>query len=94
MIIGIYDDHDFGWNNGDKREPHKSVYKNMFLDAVGESPTSPRRGLDKGAWHKYSLNEKFPSMKVDVFLLDEVISIVYEILEIIIVVIVTIMTEI
>lgn len=43
----------------------------MFLDAVGESPSSLRRGLDRGAWAKYSINEEFAGMQVDVFLLDE-----------------------
>ena len=33
------------------------VYKNMFLDAVGEDPDSPRRNAHQGIWHKYVLNE-------------------------------------
>lgn len=73
-IIGIYDDHDFGWNNGNSREPHKLALKNMYLDAIGESPVSPRRASNRGAWTKHSFNadpEDPHSMLVDVFILDE-----------------------
>eukprot|EP01034_Spumella_vulgaris_P023023 gene23023-29211_t len=70
-IFGIYDDHDFGANNGNSREPDKRVFKEMYLDAIGESVTSVRRGADRGAWHKYTLNEGQSGMDVDVFLLDE-----------------------
>ena len=41
-ILGIYDDHDFGWNNGNKRLPDKKIFKDMYLDAIGESVDSPR----------------------------------------------------
>lgn len=34
---GIYDDHDFGWNNGNGREPQKRAYKELYLDAIGTS---------------------------------------------------------
>ena len=46
----------------------------MYLDAIGEAPDSPRRGADRGAWHKYSFNsnkEDDSSFSVDIFLLDE-----------------------
>lgn len=36
QIFGVYDDHDFGVNNMNHRLPHKEMYKNMFLDAIGE----------------------------------------------------------
>ncbi len=73
-ILGIYDDHDFGWNNGNGREPSKREFKNMYLDAIGESPESVRRGSERGAWFQYSLNANEgddKSFLVDVFLLDE-----------------------
>ena len=70
-ILGIYDDHDFGWNNGNRRLPHKEVYKSMYLDAIGESSDSPRRGAGKGAWAKYTFNADKGDAAVDVFLLDE-----------------------
>ena len=71
-LMGIYDDHDFGWNNGNRRLPHKDAFKNMYLDAVGESQQSPRRGALRGAWGKYTLNEGLAAgIHIDVFLLDE-----------------------
>lgn len=70
-IWGIYDDHDFGWNNGNRREPNKREFKNLYLDAIGEDRNSPRRNADRGAWTKYSLNADNPNQQVDVFLLDE-----------------------
>jgi alkaline phosphatase D len=72
-IIGAYDDHDFGTNNGNAREPDKHIFKNMYLDAVGVSPTSPRRDHFKGAFAKYSYrsNHAGDSKLVEVFLLDE-----------------------
>ncbi|CAN0040100.1 unnamed protein product, partial [Ascophyllum nodosum] len=69
-IMGTYDDHDSGWNNGDARNEQKWVYKNMFLDAVGEDPDSPRRNAHQGIWHKYVLNEG-TDREIEVFLLDE-----------------------
>ena len=70
----MYDDHDFGWNNGNGREPSKKEFKNMYLDAIGESPESVRRGSERGAWYQYSFNANEgddKSFLVDVFLLDE-----------------------
>jgi len=71
-IMGTYDDHDFGWNDGNKRLPDKAAFKEMYLDAIGEAQDSPRRGRDRGAWYKYTLNADLPpSAQIDVFLLDE-----------------------
>lgn len=68
-ILGIYDDHDFGWNNGNHREPQKESFKTMFLDAIGEAPDSPRRNALRGAWGTHTLDAN--GVAVDVFLLDE-----------------------
>jgi alkaline phosphatase D len=70
-ILGTYDDHDYGWNNGNERLPNKDEFKTMYLDAIGESPTSPRRNHDRGLWWKYTLNANNPHKMIDVFLLDE-----------------------
>jgi alkaline phosphatase D len=70
-IFGIYDDHDFGANDANGRELSKHEYKNMYLDAIGESQSSPRRGQDRGAWFKYTLNQGIPHKEVDIILLDE-----------------------
>ena len=72
-ILGTYDDHDFGGNNGNSREPDKREFKNMYLDAIGEPATSPRRGANRGAWHKETLRiaGSASNQDVDIFLLDE-----------------------
>ncbi len=71
-IFGIYDDHDFGWNNGNEREINKRVFKNFFLDAIGEPMTSIRRNENRGAWYAYHLNEDQPVNKhIDIIMLDE-----------------------
>ena len=70
-IFGTYDDHDFGWNNGNKRLPDAANYKEMFLDAIGESKSSPRRGASRGLWFKETLNKGMKDAEIDIFLLDE-----------------------
>ncbi|GBF97189.1 hypothetical protein Rsub_10050 [Raphidocelis subcapitata] len=47
-IVGTWDDHDFGWNNGDKRHPRKVEAKAVFLDGLGDPQSSPRRGSATG----------------------------------------------
>eukprot|EP00803_Ostreobium_quekettii_P006415 evm.model.scf_1038.4 EVM.evm.TU.scf_1038.4 scf_1038:28489-36391(-) len=70
-IIGTYDDHDYGWNNGNRRLPNKFDMKQIFLDAVGEVPDSPRRSTSQGIQWKYTFNEGKPDQLIDVYLLDE-----------------------
>lgn len=69
-VLGTYDDHDFGWNNGNKRLPDKDQYRKLFLDFMGEDPASPRRTKLDGIYHKYVLGE-IPKESVEVILLDE-----------------------
>ncbi|KAG2486941.1 hypothetical protein HYH03_014440 [Edaphochlamys debaryana] len=70
-IFGVWDDHDYGWNNGNRRLPNKAEYKRMYLDAVGEAPGSSRRGADAGMQAVYSLSGGGPGLGVDLVLLDE-----------------------
>lgn len=35
-VLGVYDDHDSGWNNGNRRNRVKHEIKNLYLDALGE----------------------------------------------------------
>lgn len=42
-IIGVWDDHDYGINDGDKTYPFKNQTREVFLDFVGEPHDSPRR---------------------------------------------------
>lgn len=68
-ILGVYDDHDFGWNNGNHRQPDKQEFKLMFLDAIGEAADSERRKDLRGAWGAHTLDAN--GVEVEVFLLDE-----------------------
>eukprot|EP00210_Caulerpa_lentillifera_P006441 g6153.t1 len=71
-IIGVYDDHDFGLNDGNRYLPNKYEYKNLFLDAIGVEQESVRRRVFGGLEYKYTLNANLPrDQQVDVFLLDE-----------------------
>jgi alkaline phosphatase D len=70
-IFGVYDDHDFGINNGNGREENKRIYKNLYLDAIGEPMSSIRRNDNRGAWTSYKLNKGHPKKEIDVILLDE-----------------------
>lgn len=69
-ILGTYDDHDFGWNNGNKRLPNKGLMKQVFLDGLGVSVDSIRRNYERGIEWQHTLNAGTPQA-VDVFLLDE-----------------------
>eukprot|EP00903_Cladosiphon_okamuranus_P013391 g12479.t1 len=69
-ILGTWDDHDFGWNDGDGRNEQKWLFKNMYLDAIGEDRDSPRRNAHQGMWHKHVLNQD-TDREIEVFLLDE-----------------------
>eukprot|EP00210_Caulerpa_lentillifera_P006464 g6176.t1 len=71
-ILGTYDDHDFGWNNGNRYLPNKYGYKNLFLDALGVEKDSERRRLVGGIEYKYTMNsDRRSDQQIDVFLLDE-----------------------
>eukprot|EP00752_Nemacystus_decipiens_P006352 g5726.t1 len=69
-ILGTWDDHDSGWNDGDGRNEQKWLYKNMFLDAIGEARDSPRRNAHRGLWHKHVFNQH-TDREIEIFLLDE-----------------------
>lgn len=43
QIIGVWDDHDYGIDNGDKTNPNKNLTRELFLDFIEEPKTSPRR---------------------------------------------------
>ncbi|GMH45772.1 hypothetical protein BSKO_13735 [Bryopsis sp. KO-2023] len=69
-ILGTWDDHDSGWNDGNKRYPKKFEMKQIYLDVIGEKPSSPRRNSISGIQWKYTLNHS-SKQAIDVFLLDE-----------------------
>ena len=43
QVIGVWDDHDFGVNDGGKEFPLKKDIRPLFLDAIGEPQGTPRR---------------------------------------------------
>ena len=42
-VIGIYDDHDYGVNNGGKEYPRRAESQQLLLDFLDVAPDSPRR---------------------------------------------------
>ncbi|BBN15673.1 hypothetical protein MPTK1_6g21440 [Marchantia polymorpha subsp. ruderalis] len=70
-IVGTWDDHDYNWQDGDKRLPNKEQQKKLYLDAFGVPSNSPRREKDRGIYWKHTLNEGTKGKEIDVFLLDE-----------------------
>lgn len=69
QVIGVWDDHDYGCNNGDKTFVKKDQVREIFLDFIGEPKDSERR-LEKGTgiYQDYIINEN--GIKVHVILLD------------------------
>lgn len=45
-IIGVWDDHDYGENNGSETYGPKKESQKLFLDFIGEPKNSPRRQQD------------------------------------------------
>jgi alkaline phosphatase D len=43
QIIGVYDDHDYGVNNGDMTFARKHLYREMYLNFIGEPEGTERR---------------------------------------------------
>jgi alkaline phosphatase D len=52
-IIGIWDDHDYGVNDGGKEYPKKKQSQQLMLDFLGEPKNSPRR-KQAGAYASYT----------------------------------------
>jgi len=65
-IIGMWDDHDYGQNNGDKNYKHKERNKQFYLDFLDEPLDSPRKTRD-GLYESYYIGDE---KKVKVILLD------------------------
>lgn len=69
-VLGVYDDHDYGINNFNRRLPSKHSMKQIFLDALGVPAGSPRRAAQQGIQWAYKLNPG-TQQEVDLVLLDE-----------------------
>jgi alkaline phosphatase D len=66
-IIGIWDDHDYGINDGGKAFPKKQESQQLMLDFLGEPAGTARRKQD-GAYASYTYGP--PEKQVKIILLD------------------------
>ncbi|ALD20392.1 alkaline phosphatase D family protein [Hymenobacter sp. DG25A] len=67
-VIGTWDDHDYGRNDGDKNYPFKKQSQQVTLDFLQEPANSPRR-QQEGIYAAYTYN--VGRKKVKVILLDD-----------------------
>ena len=69
QIVGVWDDHDFGCNDGDASFVKKDYARDVFMDFIKEPQDSERR-LEKGTgiYQDYIINED--GVKVHLILLD------------------------
>jgi alkaline phosphatase D len=66
-VIGIWDDHDYGVNDGGKEYPRKKQTQQLMLDFLNEPKQSPRR-KQEGAYAAYTFGP--PGKEVKIILLD------------------------
>ncbi|MCB9082643.1 MAG: alkaline phosphatase family protein [Lewinellaceae bacterium] len=66
-IIGIWDDHDYGVNDGGKEYPRKRESQQLLLDFLDVPPTAPVR-QQEGAYQSFTLGP--PGRQVKILLLD------------------------
>ncbi len=66
-VIGVWDDHDYGWNNAGKEYPAKQQSQQQLLDFLDEPPGSPRR-QQHGVYTSSTYGP--PGRQVKVILLD------------------------
>jgi alkaline phosphatase D len=66
-VIGIWDDHDYGVNDGDKNYPQKEAAQSLMMDFLDVHPESEFR-TQKGAYQSYVFGE--PGKKIKFILLD------------------------
>lgn len=62
-VIGIWDDHDYGINNGGKNNPIKALAQQHFLDFVGEPEDSVRR-RQQGIYTSYNYGSADRQVKI------------------------------
>jgi len=67
-VVGTWDDHDFGLNDGGSAYPKRAESQQAFLDFIGE-PTDSARRRQAGVYASYTLGSGAQSVKV--ILLDE-----------------------
>eukprot|EP00350_Pseudokeronopsis_sp_OXSARD2_P009211 CAMPEP_0170555140 /NCGR_PEP_ID=MMETSP0211-20121228/13025_1 /TAXON_ID=311385 /ORGANISM="Pseudokeronopsis sp., Strain OXSARD2" /LENGTH=167 /DNA_ID=CAMNT_0010864753 /DNA_START=33 /DNA_END=536 /DNA_ORIENTATION=- len=68
-IVGVWDDHDYGMNNGDKTNLIKKEMRELYLEFLEEPAESERyRFNETGIFQEYLINEQ--GIKVSLILLD------------------------
>jgi len=63
-IFGIWDDHDFGQNNGDGSLPFKEESKELFLDFIDVPKDHPRREPGRGIYWREDIQEEGKSITI------------------------------
>lgn len=63
MIVGTWDDHDYGFNNTGKTYKGKDASQKMMLDFLDEPEDSPRR-KQKGAYTSYQIGPSGKEVKI------------------------------
>lgn len=63
-LIAIWDDHDFGINDGGKDYPQKEASREIMLDFWQEPEISPRRTREDGIYTSYLYGEGEQSIRV------------------------------
>lgn len=68
-MIGVWDDHDYGVNDGDKDFVNKVPIREMFLDFVDEPLNSERRNEKDSPIHQDYIIQK-DGVSIHIILLD------------------------
>ena len=66
QIVGVWDDHDYGINDGTATFKYKDITQALWLDFIDEPANSPRR-KQKGIWDSYYIGKE---QKIKLILLD------------------------
>lgn len=70
-VLGIWDDHDYGMDNGNKHNPYKEFARQVFLEFIDEEPNSPRWTRRGGIYEAYTIEATYGSKRsVKLILLD------------------------
>lgn len=62
-VIGIWDDHDFGINNGGMEYSDKDGSQALLMDFLGEPADSPRRSRE-GVYASYTFGSSYPVVQI------------------------------
>ena len=66
-VLAVWDDHDYGENDGNINTPHKAITQQLFLDFLDELPTDVRR-TRRGLYTSYTFGPR--GQRVKLVLLD------------------------